>query len=192
MAGGDWQPGINTAWHNPAGHFRGASRFGLAITLPCCACGAHLVPGMLTPSSWCLTWQVSCVAGEVLQREGTRLASRQEFAKRVAMDLFRFMESFNKGVSGDTLILPTNCLELWFQKFDAKFRRWGPHATMLRDVYACDILDLYLQENVTLLSDVQEPRVPDAERREAARLKGWFWVYTCGFGCAACCTMDSC
>ena len=62
-------------------------------------------------------------AEEVAQREGTKLASRQEFAKRVALDLFRFMESFNKGVQGDMLILPTSCLELWFQKFDSKFRR---------------------------------------------------------------------
>lgn len=62
-------------------------------------------------------------AAEVLQREGTKLASRQEFAKRVAMDLFRYMESFNKGVSGDMLVLPTNCLERWFMKFDDKFRR---------------------------------------------------------------------
>ena len=62
-------------------------------------------------------------AEEVAQREGTKLASRQEFAKRVALDLFRFMESFNKGVQGDMLVLPTNCLELWFNKFDSKFRR---------------------------------------------------------------------
>ncbi len=62
-------------------------------------------------------------AEEAVQREGTKLASRQEFAKRVALDLFRFMESFNKGVQGDMLVLPTNCLELWFQKFDSKFRR---------------------------------------------------------------------
>ena len=62
-------------------------------------------------------------AEEVMQREGTKLASRQEFAKRVALDLFRFMESFNKGVQGDMLVLPTNCLELWFNKFDSKFRR---------------------------------------------------------------------
>ncbi len=66
---------------------------------------------------------IPCRTDEVVQREGTKLASRQEFAKRVAIDLFRFMESFNKGVQGDTLILPTNCLELWFQKFDNKFRR---------------------------------------------------------------------
>lgn len=31
----------------------------------------------------------SCCAAEVVQKEGTKLASRQEFAKRVALDLFR-------------------------------------------------------------------------------------------------------
>jgi ribulose-phosphate 3-epimerase len=67
----------------------------------------------------------------VLQREGSRLASRQEFAKRVALDLFRFMESFNKGTAGDMLVLPTNCLELWYQKFEAKFRR-NPEFLMLQ------------------------------------------------------------
>lgn len=30
-----------------------------------------------------------CYAAEVVQKEGTKLASRQEFAKRVALDLFR-------------------------------------------------------------------------------------------------------
>ena len=30
-----------------------------------------------------------CHAAEVVQKEGTKLASRQEFAKRVAMDLYR-------------------------------------------------------------------------------------------------------
>lgn len=59
-----------------------------------------------------------------MQREGSKLASRQEFAKRVALDLYRFMESFNQGgVAGDMLVLPMNCLERWFAKFDDKFRR---------------------------------------------------------------------
>ena len=81
----------------------------------------------LTLVERCWRGSPSCLgcAEEVVQREGTKLASRQEFAKRVALDLFRFMESFNKGVQGDTLILPTNCLELWFQKFDSKFRRYA-------------------------------------------------------------------
>ena len=60
----------------------------------------------------------------------------------MALDLFRFMESFNKGVSGDTLILPTNCLELWFQKFDAKFKRWVHLATGCHSLCAFQALDL--------------------------------------------------
>ena len=33
---------------------------------------------------------MSVHAGEVVQKEGTKLASRHEFAKRVAMDLYRY------------------------------------------------------------------------------------------------------
>lgn len=61
--------------------------------------------------------------GELAQKEGSKLANRQEFAKRVGMDLYRFMESFNKGQSGNQLVLPTDVLDKWFQKFDHKFRR---------------------------------------------------------------------
>lgn len=60
---------------------------------------------------------------EIVQKEGTKLASRQDFAKRVALDLFRYMESFNSGSSGDTLVLPSNVLERWFSRFEDKFRR---------------------------------------------------------------------
>ena len=34
---------------------------------------------------------IVCCAAEVVQKEGTKLASRQEFAKRVALDLFRYV-----------------------------------------------------------------------------------------------------
>ena len=37
--------------------------------------------------------------------------------------LCRYMESFNAGASGDTLILPSNVLERWFSKFEDRFRR---------------------------------------------------------------------
>lgn len=61
---------------------------------------------------------------EVVQKEGTKLASRHEFAKRVGMDLYRYMESFNAGTaSGDQLILPSNVLERWFARFEDKFKR---------------------------------------------------------------------
>jgi len=61
---------------------------------------------------------------EVVQKEGTKLAGRHEFAKRVAMDLYRYMESFNAGTAGgDQLVLPSNVLERWFTRFEDRFRR---------------------------------------------------------------------
>mmetsp|Transcript_253 Transcript_253/g.556 ORF Transcript_253/g.556 Transcript_253/m.556 type:complete len:91 (+) Transcript_253:424-696(+) len=59
------------------------------------------------------------------QKEGARLGAKEEFAKRVAMDLFRFLESFNAGtvVGPDQLVVPANFLDRWFQKFQNKFRR---------------------------------------------------------------------
>lgn len=67
---------------------------------------------------------------EVSHREEQVAGSKEEFAKRVAMDLFRYMESFQDassghrvGVSGDNLVVPANCLDKWFSKFQAKFRR---------------------------------------------------------------------
>eukprot|EP01024_Parvocaulis_polyphysoides_P044674 TRINITY_DN41336_c0_g1_i3.p1 TRINITY_DN41336_c0_g1~~TRINITY_DN41336_c0_g1_i3.p1 ORF type:complete len:188 (+),score=20.50 TRINITY_DN41336_c0_g1_i3:32-595(+) len=60
---------------------------------------------------------------ELSQKEGSKMAARQEFAKKVAMDLFRFMESFASGYQGDAMIVPTNILDRWFIKFEEKFRR---------------------------------------------------------------------
>jgi protein Hikeshi len=71
--------------------------------------------------------------GELVQLEGTKLGAREEFAKKVALNLFRFMESFNVGQAGDKLIVPTNCLELWFTKFQDRFRRDPDFLT--RDAY---------------------------------------------------------
>lgn len=62
-------------------------------------------------------------SAELAQKEGSRLAGRQEFAKRVAMDLYRFMESFNVGQAGNQLVVPTDVLDKWFLKFDHKFRK---------------------------------------------------------------------
>ena len=124
---------------------------------------------------------------ELATREATAVASKQEYAKRVAMDLFRFMarrsviacfrrrllrryaldgcaargaatplrvaatlrwralsgrawrarcsrvadatprfppqESFPTTPRGDTLLVPSNVLELWFRKFENRFAR---------------------------------------------------------------------
>ena len=71
----------------------------------------------------CQADNVSARAAELVQKEGSKLAGRQEFAKRVAMSLYHFMESFSTSGAGNHLVLPTNVLERWFQRFDDKFKR---------------------------------------------------------------------
>ncbi len=58
---------------------------------------------------------------EAAQREGERLGSREDFAKRVAMDLFRFLESFAGGDQGQ-MAIPAHFLDAWLQKFTRRFR----------------------------------------------------------------------
>lgn len=62
-------------------------------------------------------------AAEVAQREVEELGSKGEFAKRVAMDLFRFMESFAGGTPGPgSLVVPSDCIDRWYEKFTRKLR----------------------------------------------------------------------
>lgn len=61
---------------------------------------------------------------ELTNKEGIRLGAKEDFAKRVALDLFRFLESFSAGtvVGPDQLVVPANFLDRWFVKFQNKFR----------------------------------------------------------------------
>jgi len=53
-----------------------------------------------------------------------KVARKESFAKRVALDLFRYMESYNAGTrAGDNLVVPANCLDRWFLKLEDKLRR---------------------------------------------------------------------
>ena len=46
------------------------------------------------------------------------------FARLVAMNLFRFMESFAKQLpGGEGLVVPTGVLDQWFQRFESKWKR---------------------------------------------------------------------
>ena len=62
---------------------------------------------------------------ELEQKEGARLGAKEEFAKKVAMNLYHFLESFNAGTPAgrDQLVVPANFLDRWFAKFQARFRR---------------------------------------------------------------------
>ena len=64
-------------------------------------------------------------ASDLEKKEGLRLGLKEEFAKRVGLDLFHFLESFNAGtqVGPDQLVVPSNFLDRWFSKFQTKIRR---------------------------------------------------------------------
>jgi hypothetical protein len=70
---------------------------------------------------------------ECLAKEGSALGSREEFAKRVGMDLFRYMESYQTVQMGDQLVVPSNCLDKWFVKFQHRFRTDPDFLTRARD-----------------------------------------------------------
>ena len=59
---------------------------------------------------------------ELAPKEGAKMGAREDFARRVAFNLFRYMESFG-GVAGDKITVPTNILDQWFRRFQEKFRR---------------------------------------------------------------------
>lgn len=66
--------------------------------------------GSLRPPA-CLGVQAEPVA-EAEAKEGKSRASREEFARRVALDLFRFMESFQGAQPGpDSFIVPGDVLD---------------------------------------------------------------------------------
>jgi ribulose-phosphate 3-epimerase len=62
---------------------------------------------------------------DLAAKESLKLGSKETFAKRVAMDLFRYMESFQAAtaISADHMVVPMNVLDRWFTKFQEKFRR---------------------------------------------------------------------
>ena len=58
-----------------------------------------------------------------LEKESVLVQHKETFAKRVAEDLFRFMQSFQTGGDAQHMVVPTNILDRWFDKFLNKFRR---------------------------------------------------------------------
>ncbi len=48
---------------------------------------------------------------QALAKEGSKLGEKAEYARRVAMDLFRFLESFGTQQYGDKLLVPANALD---------------------------------------------------------------------------------
>ncbi|CAG9319970.1 unnamed protein product [Blepharisma stoltei] len=65
---------------------------------------------------------ISNIAGLVENKANSDI--RQQYAKKVALNLYRFMESFNKNtdMNQGMLVLPADVLDKWLIRFDQKFR----------------------------------------------------------------------
>jgi protein Hikeshi len=57
--------------------------------------------------------------------QSSKIGAREDFAKRVGLDLFNFMQSFGgvQNVGGDHLLVPTNVLDSWFRRLSNKLER---------------------------------------------------------------------
>lgn len=60
---------------------------------------------------------------ELQAKESAKMGAREDFAKRVAYNLFRFIESFGGKFNNDQIVVPNNILDQWFIRFQEKFRR---------------------------------------------------------------------
>lgn len=89
-------------------------------------------PSEVLPTAWPRESDGSRGAGAVLgltlepllelaNREATAVASRAEFARRVAVDAFRFIASFPVTADQQSVVVPANALALWLAKFEHRF-----------------------------------------------------------------------
>jgi hypothetical protein len=70
--------------------------------------GGYAVP--LAPGFIQLGVSIEPVA-EVAAKEGSRLGDKMQFARRVGLDLYRFLESFATQATGDAILIPTSALD---------------------------------------------------------------------------------
>ncbi|OQR83460.1 hypothetical protein ACHHYP_14674 [Achlya hypogyna] len=55
--------------------------------------------------------------------EASGLEERKSFAHKIALDLFNFMSSFSTSTDRSLMVIPTNLLDRWMERFEAKYRR---------------------------------------------------------------------
>ena len=55
--------------------------------------------------------------------EASGLTERKAFAHKIAVDLFNFMSSFSTSTDRSLMVIPTNLLDRWIERFEAKYRR---------------------------------------------------------------------
>ena len=76
------------------------------------------------------------IAAEAAAKQGAKAAAREEFCRRVGMDLFQFMQSFaGVGTVGpNKLLVPSNVLDKWFARITHRLERDPDFLTRSKDI----------------------------------------------------------
>lgn len=78
----------------------------------------------MAPAAGAVQVGVSIEPGaEIIHKEGSKLGAKEDFSKRVGMDLFRFMQSFQTVQMGDHVVVPANAFDRWVVRFQEKLKR---------------------------------------------------------------------
>lgn len=72
--------------------------------------GYQLVAGFIMPCCW-ICYAVHVTATRLLCCACAGAGDKMQFARRVGLDLFRFLEGFATQASGDAILIPTNALD---------------------------------------------------------------------------------
>lgn len=99
---------------------------------------SNLRPSQIVNAGWSLNPSVNCVpsvrlglclesAVDILPKldELSHFDFRRDFARKIALNLFRFIESFSSGNSrdGNFLRCPQDVLDKWLVRFDEKYQK---------------------------------------------------------------------
>ena len=73
---------------------------------------------------------------EASAKESVKLGAKEDFCRRVGLDLFQYMQSFG-GVSQlgpDKLVVPTNVLDQWYNRISNRLRKDPDFLTRQREI----------------------------------------------------------
>lgn len=72
---------------------------------------------------------------EVSSKHLERLAGKEDFCRRVGMDLFQYMQSFSQSSgNNDYITVPMNILDTWFNRISSKLRHDPDFLTRKKEI----------------------------------------------------------
>ncbi|KAK2076047.1 hypothetical protein QBZ16_001383 [Prototheca wickerhamii] len=95
----------------------------------------EIAPGTVVGAGYAQIGILAESLEEARQKEGSKLGAKEDFAKRVGLDLFNFMQSFGgvQNVGGNNILVPVNVLDAWYQRLERRLRRDPDFLTRQKD-----------------------------------------------------------